>query len=526
LLPKIHRKNGLVHSALAIVLLGTLLIAIPETARAWSPTNVTDPLNLCQADNYPGLTHRIVQCVQNTILASVYRLLSGLFTHFYAALGACMTLAVAIWGILVMTGRQALPVRQGMVLAVKLICLAALFGGSGYNFLFFYGAALDMMSGLLGAVTGYVSFSSSLSCGLNPPSDPTFLVWDYVDCTINTLVGGIFANSNVSLGVGGFLLAALLSGGSGIFVALLGFLVVIQLLFAIIRAVYIYILAYVAFSLMALVAPLFLPMILFQSTRGYFEKWLKLSIGFILQPIFIFVYLTMLLAAFDTVVYTGSGSLFNVLTHNAYGNSCTPPASCTPIGGWLEANGAYKPEMRGTMSVNLNVAYSKGDENCTPQAGCSSNPLTEQTAGLENNLAEVKTSTGNWTNALALGSNYMQSSIYKALNIDDYFFHVNMPVPTIDWYSLASANGYTVDDTDPTTLQPYLLPLFTALIMAVATSYIFMQLLEKLPFIGSGIMNIGSFISGGSGMSGFGFGGLAPPGAGFIDNIQKKVMGK
>jgi hypothetical protein len=546
--PKTLRKSAL--KALLILLLVTLVLAIPEVAHAWTaPTAPTDPLNLCAGDvgtnpDYTGFTRRIVLCIQNTVLAAVTTaLLSTLFEVFYPILGACMTLAVAFWGIQMATGQRGWTARQGFGLAFKVALLTIVFGYGtvGYNFVYLYNAALTFMSEILGAVTGYISFSQAVSCDFPAPSaqNAALVVWDHVDCALNTLIGGLIDDptSNVAVGIGGFVLAALLSGGPGIFVALLGLLVVVQVLFAIIRALYIYILAYISFSLMALVAPIFLPMILFRSTQGYFEKWLKLSIGFILQPIFLFVYLAMLLAAYDTVVYTGEKSLFNVITGGGYYDGCKPTIctavcganSCPAIGPWLstatgmDGKPVYTPKKSGSLSVSTNPGFANGKPPTTcplPPATCGGPTVIKTETGIGGDQAEVPTPASAWPTTATAS---IQSSVYQSLQIDDYFFHINVPVTVVDWDALASASSMSAPSEGVT--QKFLANLFMSLFMAVATTYIFLLLLDMLPFIGSGVANIGSFISGGSGMSGFGFGGLAPPGAGMINNLRKKIAG-
>lgn len=520
-----NNKRNVTRSVLLCLVLGILLIAIPEVSHAWSPAPPTDALNACEADGgeYKGFTRRIVLCVQNTVLAAVYELLAPLFSAFLAAASACMTVAVGIWGLQLAAGHRPWIARQGIVLAIKIMIVTTLFGGASYNFLFFYSASLDVLDDILSAVTGYVSLSPTLSCDIDPPANSALAVWDRVDCALNTIIGGIFTDSDVTIGVGGFLLAALLAGGPGIFVALLLVLVVVQVLFAVIRALYIYILAYVSFSLMALVAPLFLPMILFRVTQGYFEKWLKLSIGFLMQPIFLFVYLVMLLSAYDSVVYTGNNSLFNVLTKDNF-KSCTTPScsnedgckldGCTPVGEWLKTANIYVDEDRGDISVGTNAGKTTGNQSCTtgPAPVCSGDDIIKDEAGTANKLAEVPTTASNWA-----PSAYLQQSLYNSLGIEDYFFHVNIPVTAVDWKKLAEANG------EPD-VQKYLVKLFLSLFLAAITTYIFLLLLDMLPFIGSGITNIGSFIAGG-GLSGFGFGNLAPPGEGMINNLRKKMSG-
>ena len=62
-----------------------------------------------------------------------------------------------------------------------------------------------------------------------------------------------------------------------------------------------------------------------------------------------------------------------------------------------------------------------------------------------------------------------------------------------------------------------MIQLVLACIMAVVTIFIFMSMLEYLPFIGSGIA--GEVLS----LPTFGAGRFAPPGSGMMGNIQKKL---
>ena len=60
-----------------------------------------------------------------------------------------------------------------------------------------------------------------------------------------------------------------------------------------------------------------------------------------------------------------------------------------------------------------------------------------------------------------------------------------------------------------------------AMLMALMVAYIFLQILDVLPFIGSGLA-MGSGTVGDSGNA-LGVGKLAPPGSNFMKNLNQKV---
>lgn len=55
--------------------------------------------------------------------------------------------------------------------------------------------------------------------------------------------------------------------------------------------------------ILAIMAPIFVPMLLFQFTKGYFDSWLKLLISFMLQPMILVTFMTTMLAVYDYGFY-------------------------------------------------------------------------------------------------------------------------------------------------------------------------------------------------------------------------------
>ena len=59
----------------------------------------------------------------------------------------------------------------------------------------------------------------------------------------------------------------------------------------------------VSIVILGVLAPLFVPMLLFEYTRGYFEAWVKLLISFLLQPMVVVTFMVMMFSVYDLGFY-------------------------------------------------------------------------------------------------------------------------------------------------------------------------------------------------------------------------------
>ena len=75
--------------------------------------------------NYVGLTNRIAGCIRETVDAAADRFFTGFYPIVQSAIGAVMTLAVIIYGILLSYGMVEKLGRDTMVLVIKLACVVA-----------------------------------------------------------------------------------------------------------------------------------------------------------------------------------------------------------------------------------------------------------------------------------------------------------------------------------------------------------------------------------------------------------------
>lgn len=457
-----------------------------------------------------GIIKRIVYCVQGLVIPAAYQIMYSFSVNYiYGPVAAACTLAVVLWGLLMISGKNSAPMRDGLTVAIKIGAVFMFTFVMGQSALFpagLFPVIIAVTDNLAAVVSNYIGYSTTLGCAAN--LDPTD-IWGKVDYAINSLIGGIFNPAMLIAGMAGFFISALISGTFGLFVALAGFVMIFVLIFAILRATYITITAYIAIALMCIISPIFITMILFRTTYAYFEKWLKLTIGFILQPLFLFAYLSMMLAAFDTVVYDGPFSVYRAVVGPEFDRrGGTYPASpisnpCGDflIGNWLWDNGVYQEADTMAMGVGTNPRLS-------PQIASTNTGLSGQTgsSNMPSSMFNQRTSAGMPQNVL---------NNFAAMNV----FKVNMPAMAISWDQL-TLNYYDrvrndLSDEQMNALRlNYLIQLIISLLIAMMTLFIFYIMLDLLPFISAGIG--GDKYS----MPKLGANGLGMPGSGAMSKLQ------
>ncbi|MES2215258.1 MAG: type IV secretion system protein [Pseudomonadota bacterium] len=91
--------------------------------------------------------------------------------------------------------------------------------------------------------------------------------------------------------------------GGNILIVICALVFIIMILSLMIQFVSSYLVCIITLYIMMYISPIFVPMILFNRTKGYFEAWLKISISCALQPAILAGFIAFMLTIFDTVVY-------------------------------------------------------------------------------------------------------------------------------------------------------------------------------------------------------------------------------
>jgi type IV secretion system protein VirB6 len=140
-------------------------------------------------------------------------------------------------------------------------------------------------------------------------------IWDALDCRLSFYLGlASPTNEGLKMVDGG---GGAMKIGSGILSMIWGlifswklpiiiflFLFTIFLLSMIVHLVHLYILAMVAISILIFFGPIFIPLALFDETKDFCEKWVKLLIGYSLQPVIVLAIISFMLITFDKILFT------------------------------------------------------------------------------------------------------------------------------------------------------------------------------------------------------------------------------
>lgn len=479
-----------------------------------------------------GLARRIIPCIKATILKATNDFLIPFSDYLASTVQVCCVLAVMMWGAHMISGSDTAPLKDSMVLAMKIgfvVMFTSNFGGNSLdpsnvhngNF----GVVLDIMDEMLMIVTGYVLNASRFglegACKNYGEVYAVYAIWNAIDCSVETLVGGIFSPITITTGVLGFIVACLFSNTIGFTIGISILYLIYKLLYAVFKCCYIYLSAYLGIAFMVVISPLFIPTILFKTTKSYFDKWLKTFISFIIQPMILFAYLAMLLAAFDTVVFSekNKNSIYNAIAgHNECFYVPTTVDCAKGYASW------YDPFPKG-YGANLGHFLLAGGfyvDKDTAGTAVTMDSKAIKASGLVPETARDMGTGGEITQQMLTYVETRRVGTMKTLGIagsNPRFLEVDIPQKTISWEKLALANEFD-ESTPEKSVTSYVLQLLVSAFMALITGYIFVEMLEIIPFVGSGMAMGGGIMDTKSLTGGLGKDSLSTSGSDFTKNLK------
>ncbi len=415
---------------------GILYLLMPSMAWAADP---------CQN---PGLLNRVVPCIGNTVIVATENFLLPFSAIMADTVAACCLFAVILFGFRVAIGQQRKITSDTFILAIKL-GLVIMFS---WNFGGWFPYLIDTINYLVITVSGYLLFELD---GYTLKCPTAITVWLRIDCALDQLIGGILPGSLFSFGMGGFVISALFTPFAGFTIFMIGIGFFLTLLMAVAKAMYVFLSAYIAIALLVIVSPIFVPLVLFRVTKAYYEKWLRLLIGLIIQPIFLFVYIAMLMAGFDVVIFSGERSVYRAIA----GDAIDQPNFY--IGKHMLGEGYYIEEGKFDKNINLN-----------PKQMAGMLGMKVQNAGMFGNLRELAGDL-NKKAQIQTGSNFPVDVPIKVLDI-------KRMSKVLGGVCVAPANEQQQNDCITTYIVRVILSMFTALVVA----YIFYTLLAIIPYLG------------------------------------------
>lgn len=241
---------------------------------------------------------------------------------------AILILALILFSIKVMSGGVRSP--QEMYMLIIKFALVIYFT-TGSTMSHYYGELTKLSNGLSEIVLKASSESKNI-CNYEAGKDYEYdragqkvsysylAPWDRLDCRILFYLGAPLDGIGGKIGTGGVATLAVLLGaapvllvagsvigiifaGGQILVALVCIFMAILMMMVILWMCYVFTLSLVALSVIIILSPLFIPMVLFQHTKGYFDGWLKELITYSLYPVILFAFLSFMFIACDKIYF-------------------------------------------------------------------------------------------------------------------------------------------------------------------------------------------------------------------------------
>ncbi|MCI5049443.1 MAG: type IV secretion system protein [Rickettsiales bacterium] len=345
--------NGLVIAIVVLALVSTLFAMMPDNAYANDGSGAySNVKSKCQQIRQQvessdidkaWLTEYIVKCVKEVVREVFTQFINGFYPHLEGAIAAALTLAVTLFGALILTQQLEKPNRDTFVTLVKLASVLYFVKPETVTWLFESG--LDAMDGLTDLVFQFGKGANSPRCIDNAT------VFDRIDCMLDVLIGivkpeGQGNNGNnyvgISRGLLFFFASSMFSkGGAGMIIGLVGFYTVATFTMATIKSIHTYLSAIVALSFILCFAPLFVPMLMFKVTRTYFDKWHKITTAFILQPVILFGFLSFMMIAMDKMLLSEDGFMGTVFGPQSQQKDFNPNKAMETSGGLKYVSPGY-----------------------------------------------------------------------------------------------------------------------------------------------------------------------------------------
>lgn len=361
-------------------------------------------------DDHVGLTNHIAGCVRDVLdnaTASFFSPSTGFYSLVSKAIAGALSLAVILFGGLAAFGMVEKAGRDSMMLLIKIAAVGYFVTNTQY----IYDNVLSMMDKTAESVVNFVPATGpadnagtnleQITCLKNmhdaqQSSNPQLSnsgPWLAMDCMLDSVFGIKVDPKNpvptnalsqakayneklkdddkgLSRGLLYFFFSSYNSSVMGVILAIIGFIFLWGLLSMIVKALFIYLAGYLGVAIVSMVGPLFIPMVLFQSTRQYFDKWVKLLISFAMQPVIILAFIVMTITAVDLATFSGNYSVmyrlageesrksdFSLNTYLTCARAKNNPATCLQSTQGMDPNDI----VRLISKKSFDIAKVKGD---------------------------------------------------------------------------------------------------------------------------------------------------------------------
>ena len=221
---------------------------------------------------------------------------------------AALTLYVVIFGFkIVVNPEESAKTQEVFMFVLKIILVMYFAVGTPTRFFNSHNVSTGGMTNivlplLLSAFDSFPNMiyqaagSNGTFCYFDPASYNTgysyYAMWDSLDCRVGYYMGG--QNNNYGYVLGGLLLSG------QIFAFLYALAFIILLLSISLNIITSFVVYLITIYMLVYVAPIFIPMVLFDYTKGYFESWCNLLMSYAIQPFILVSFLALAITMFDT----------------------------------------------------------------------------------------------------------------------------------------------------------------------------------------------------------------------------------
>lgn len=265
----------------------------------------------------PGVITKIVSFVESTLCWARSEIFQNLVNEsaFQSYIKALLLLYIVIYGITFLMGLVQISQKDLMMRVFKIAVIIQLINPNAWDF--FDQNFFQFFSQGIGEITGMIFGSSGDSIGTS--IGQTNLVGSDCTCKYMNLTGFQLIDDSIGKLFSSATLAKL--AGTmytnpfwGFFLYITLFVVFCVFVYVTIKSVCFFVLSYLGLSLMIVLAPIFIPFMLFDLTRPLFANWLKFLISYFIQPIIILAFVFFLFQLIMNEVYylIGYGVCYNV----------------------------------------------------------------------------------------------------------------------------------------------------------------------------------------------------------------------
>ncbi len=255
-----------------------------------------------------GLLARIVPCITNTMEKSTTKLATSISAYLWPITSAFVVFVIIVYGIKIMSP-EGNPKKTAIPLLIKIAFVLLFVQNFGGFTPAVHGGIKEVVDILANAldISSQCPDSGGGGGGGGAAASGADKVWKQMDCILGKLFGFKGKDANATLIASIFGLAAgFFFGGSFGLIAFMGiFGVLISVVTFVFRGVFAFLNGFMLGCFAVIISPIFIPLILIQAPRQYFENWLKLLFGAFLLPLLVCGYCIFALSIYNKVLFEG-----------------------------------------------------------------------------------------------------------------------------------------------------------------------------------------------------------------------------